>query len=78
MRAREAAKVAALEAEYGALVTTAEIAAALSVDPGTVRKWARAGKLASIRTPSGQLRYVAADLRALAGGTYRAPAGSAA
>jgi len=35
------------------LLTPAEVAAMLRVDPKTVTRWARAGKLSSIRTPGG-------------------------
>lgn len=38
----------------------------LGVDPLTVTRWARAGKLPSRRTPGGHRRYRAADVRALA------------
>ncbi len=39
------------------LLTPAEVAAMLRVDPKTVTRWARAGKLSSIRTPGGHRRY---------------------
>jgi predicted site-specific integrase-resolvase len=40
-----------------ALLTRAETAALFGVDGETVTKWADAGKLTTIRTPSNQRRY---------------------
>lgn len=40
-----------------ALLTPAEVAAAFKVDPKTVTRWAKAGKLESLRTLGGQRRY---------------------
>ncbi|KOX23812.1 BldC family transcriptional regulator [Nocardiopsis sp. NRRL B-16309] len=48
-----------------ALLTPAEVAALFCVDPKTVTRWARAGKLSSIRTLGGHRRYLAAEVRAL-------------
>lgn len=39
------------------LLTPAEVAALLRVDPKTVTRWARGGKLAAVRTPGGHRRY---------------------
>lgn len=47
-----------------ALLTPAEVAAMLRVDPKTVTRWARSGKLSSIRTPGGHRRYDEAEVRA--------------
>lgn len=47
------------------LLTPAEVAALFRVDPKTVTRWARAGKLASIRTLGGHRRYHEAEVRAL-------------
>jgi excisionase family DNA binding protein len=38
------------------LLLTGEVAAIYGVDPKTVTRWAKAGKLACIRTPGGQHR----------------------
>jgi excisionase family DNA binding protein len=35
----------------------------LRVDPKTVTRWARAGKLSSIRTPGGHRRYSESEVR---------------
>ena len=45
----------AVEAE--ALLTPAEVAALFRVDPKTVTRWAKAGKLTSLRTLGGHRRY---------------------
>jgi excisionase family DNA binding protein len=38
------------------------VADAFRVDPKTVTRWARQGKIRFIRTPGGHRRYVAADV----------------
>jgi excisionase family DNA binding protein len=52
-----------------ALLTPAEVAALFRVDPKTVTRWARAGKLTSLRTLGGHRRYRESEVRALLGGT---------
>lgn len=47
------------------LLTPAEVAALFRVDPKTVTRWAKAGKLNSIRTLGGHRRYRAAEVYAL-------------
>lgn len=39
------------------LLTPAEVAALFRVDPKTVTRWAKAGKLTAIRTLGGHRRY---------------------
>jgi excisionase family DNA binding protein len=51
------------EAEH--LLTPAEVAALFRVDPKTVTRWAKAGKLTSIRTLGGHRRYRSAEVHAL-------------
>ena len=46
-------------------MTRAEVAHAFRVDPQTVTRWAKAGKLTSIRTLGGHRRYSADEVRAL-------------
>jgi excisionase family DNA binding protein len=46
-----------------ALLTPAEVAALFRVDPKTVTRWAKAGKLSSIRTLGGHRRYRADEVR---------------
>lgn len=47
------------------LLTPAEVAARFRVDPKTVTRWAKAGKLTAIRTLGGHRRYHADDVQAL-------------
>lgn len=47
------------------LLTPAEVAAMFRVDPKTVTRWAKAGKLSSVRTLGGHRRYLASEVRAL-------------
>ena len=51
------------------LLTPAEVAAMFRVDPKTVTRWAKAGKLGSIRTLGGHRRYRASEVEALLHGT---------
>lgn len=46
------------------LLTPAEVAALFRVDPKTVTRWAKAGKLSSIRTLGGHRRYSEMEVRA--------------
>ena len=48
-----------------ALLTPAEVASMFRVDPKTVTRWAKAGKLSAIRTLGGHRRYSAAEVRGL-------------
>ncbi len=56
------------EAEPDELLTPRAVASLLFVDRKTVSRWARSGKLASIRTPGGQRRYPKADVLAIISG----------
>jgi excisionase family DNA binding protein len=47
------------------LLTPAEVATLFRVDPKTVTRWARAGKLTSIRTLGGHRRYLEREVLAL-------------
>lgn len=44
------------------LLTPAEVASMFRVDPKTVTRWAKAGKLSSIRTLGGHRRYREAEV----------------
>ena len=46
------------------LMTPAEVAKAFKVDPMTVTRWARSGRLSAIRTPGGHRRYSRAEVEA--------------
>lgn len=47
------------------LLTPAEVARMFRVDPKTVTRWAKQGKLPAIQTLGGHRRYRADDVRAL-------------
>jgi excisionase family DNA binding protein len=47
------------------LLTPAEVAAMFRVDPKTVTRWAKAGKLSSIRTLGGHRRYRETEIKDL-------------
>ncbi len=52
----------------GALLTPSEVASMFRVDPKTVTRWAKAGKLSAIRTLGGHRRYSEAEVRSLLAG----------
>ncbi len=56
-----------LHGESEVLLTPAEVASLFRVDPKTVTRWAKAGKLSSIRTLGGHRRYKESEVRALLG-----------
>ena len=45
------------------LLTPAEVATMFRVDPKTVTRWARAGKITAIRTLGGHRRFRASEIR---------------
>ncbi|MEI6406845.1 MAG: BldC family transcriptional regulator [Actinomycetes bacterium] len=47
------------------LLTPSEVAKLFRVDPKTVTRWAKAGKLTSIRTLGGHRRYKESEVKAL-------------
>lgn len=52
-----------MEAE--SLLTPTEVATLFRVDPRTVTRWAKAGKLTTVRTVGGVRRYPEAEVRSL-------------
>ena len=60
-----------------ALLTPAEVAALFRVDPKTVTRWAKAGKLTSLRTLGGHRRYRETEVRQLLGQAGVVPAPTA-
>lgn len=50
------------------LLTPSEVATLFRVDPKTVTRWAKAGKLSSIRTLGGHRRYLESEVRELLSG----------
>jgi excisionase family DNA binding protein len=51
--------------EQEVLLTPAEVASLFRVDPKTVTRWAKAGKLTSIRTLGGHRRYKESEVKSL-------------
>jgi excisionase family DNA binding protein len=47
------------------LLTPSEVAAMFRVNPKTVTRWARSGKISAIRTLGGHRRFRAAEIRRL-------------
>ncbi len=56
-----------ISAEPEVLLTPAEVAKLFRVDPKTVTRWAKAGKLTAIRTLGGHRRYRRSEVQALLG-----------
>jgi excisionase family DNA binding protein len=61
--------MAKIQEEAERLLTPAEVAAMFRVDPKTVTRWAKAGKLSSIRTLGGHRRYRESEIRNLIEGS---------
>ncbi|MCC3764717.1 BldC family transcriptional regulator [Glycomyces sp. TRM65418] len=57
-----------LPVESEALLTPSEVAAMFRVDPKTVTRWAKAGKISAIRTLGGHRRYRESEIRSLING----------
>ncbi len=61
------------------LLTPSEVAALFRVDPKTVTRWAKAGKLSCVKTLGGHRRYLASEVNSLLEGSLpqqRTPSGS--
>jgi excisionase family DNA binding protein len=54
-----------MSSEQEVLLTPAEVASLFRVDPKTVTRWAKSGKLTSIRTLGGHRRYKESEVKAL-------------
>ncbi|QCB92652.1 BldC family transcriptional regulator [Cellulomonas shaoxiangyii] len=54
--------------ESETLLTPSEVATLFRVDPKTVTRWAKSGKLSSIRTLGGHRRYRESEVRDLLNG----------
>ena len=59
--------------QSGALLTPSEVASMFRVDPKTVTRWAKAGKLSAIRTLGGHRRYSEEEVRGLLTGVIPQP-----
>lgn len=55
----------ALEQQPERLMTPAEVAVMFRVDPKTVTRWAKVGKLSSIKTLGGHRRFRESEVHAL-------------
>ena len=51
--------------DHEVLLTPSEVASLFRVDPKTVTRWAKSGKLTSIRTLGGHRRYKESEVKAL-------------
>jgi excisionase family DNA binding protein len=54
-----------MNSDHEILLTPAEVASLFRVDPKTVTRWAKSGKLTSIRTLGGHRRYKESEVKAL-------------
>lgn len=54
-----------MDSEERELLTPSEVAKMFRVDPKTVTRWARTGRLSSIRTLGGHRRYRSSEVRHL-------------
>jgi excisionase family DNA binding protein len=52
-------------AQEDRMLTPGEVGALFRVDPKTVTRWAKAGRISSIRTPGGHRRFRESEVRAL-------------
>jgi excisionase family DNA binding protein len=57
------------EAEEDKILSCAEVARRFGVDPKTVTRWAKAGKISAIRTLGGHRRYKESEVNRLLEGT---------
>jgi len=55
------------DTEVEVLLTPSEVASLFRVDPKTVTRWAKAGKLTPIRTLGGHRRYRKSEVQSLLG-----------
>jgi excisionase family DNA binding protein len=54
-----------MNSDQEVLLTPAEVASLFRVDPKTVTRWAKSGKLTSIRTLGGHRRYKESEVKEL-------------
>jgi len=60
--------MSAQRTESDSLLTPSEVASLFRVDPKTVTRWAKAGKLSAVRTLGGHRRYRESEVRNLLAG----------
>ena len=54
-----------MNSDHEVLLTPSEVASLFRVDPKTVTRWAKSGKLTSIRTLGGHRRYKESEVKAI-------------
>ena len=59
------ARMSQINRQPEVLLTPAEVASLFRVDPKTVTRWAKAGKLTAIRTLGGHRRYRQSEVQSL-------------
>ena len=65
-----------MTSEQEVLLTPSEVASLFRVDPKTVTRWAKAGKLTSIRTLGGHRRYKESEVKSLLTSVTKASSGN--
>jgi excisionase family DNA binding protein len=60
-----------MDGQMSELLTPSEVAKLFRVDPKTVTRWARTGKLSAIRTLGGHRRYRKEEIIGVLEGGYR-------
>jgi excisionase family DNA binding protein len=60
-----------MKLEIDNLLTPAEVSALLRVDPKTISRWSKTGRISTVRTLGGHRRYREAEVRALMAGLPR-------
>lgn len=68
--------MAYMTSEQEVLLTPSEVASLFRVDPKTVTRWAKAGKLTSIRTLGGHRRYKESEVKLLLTSVTEASSGN--
>ena len=58
-------RVSNFSRDHETLLTPAEVASLFRVDPKTVTRWAKAGKLTAVRTLGGHRRYRQSEVQSL-------------
>ena len=58
-------KVSNFSRDHETLLSPAEVASLFRVDPKTVTRWAKAGKLTAVRTLGGHRRYRQSEVQSL-------------
>ena len=65
MNEEKGVEVSNFSRDHETLLTPAEVASLFRVDPKTVTRWAKAGKLTAVRTLGGHRRYRQSEVQSL-------------